>query len=447
MGSASAPGSGVPRAANAAYVMLAVLTAMNLLNYVDRYILAAVLGPVQEGLGFADDDAKAGSLSTVFFISYALFSPVVGWLGDRVTRKYLIAGGVAVWSLATFASGWAQNYHQMLLARSILGIGEASYAILAPTLISDLFSRSRRNKALTIFYVAIPVGAAVGYGLGGWLFTLNGDDWRPGFQVVGLPGLFIAFAALFLPEPRRGATELADEGGEAPHAALPLSVGVYLTLARNRSYVLNTLGMAMMTFALGGLQFWAPKYLSLGQGDLPLKEVNFLLGMVVVLSGLIGTLLGGWLADRLAPRLPGAYFLVSGVGMLLSAPLILTALLSVQPVIIFGSIGIGLTLAVFNFGPTNTINVNVIPPRIRAAGIAVNLFLLHLLGDIPSPYVMGAVSDWTQTAGIAATRKEGLFLGVALTVPALLLSGLFFCLGARFLKGDQETVLREMRSV
>jgi MFS family permease len=446
MGSASAPTARAPRPVNAAYAVLAVLTAMNLLNYVDRYILAAVLGPVQEGLGFADDDAKAGSLSTAFFLSYALFSPVVGWLGDRVTRKYLIAGGVGVWSLATFASGWAQSYHQMLLARSILGVGEASYAILAPTLISDLFSRSRRNAALTIFYVAIPVGAALGYGLGGWLYKLSGGDWRPAFRIVGLPGLVVAFCALFLPEPKRGATELAEEGGGAGHGALPLSLGVYLALARNRSYVLNTLGMAMMTFALGGLQFWAPKYLSTGEGDLPLTEVNFYLGLVVVLSGLGGTLLGGWLADRLAPRLPGAYFLVSGAGMLLSAPFILTALLSRVPVVIFGGIGLGLTLAAFNFGPTNTINVNVVPPRIRAAGVAVNLFLIHFLGDIPSPYVMGAVSDWSQAAGVAATRKEGLFLGVALTLPALVLSGLLFCLGARYLRGDQEAVLREMRS-
>src|SRR5262249_11635719 len=150
----------------------------------------------------------------------------------------------------------------------------------------------------------------------------------------------------------------------------PLSAGVYLSLARNRSYVLNTLGMAMMTFALGGLQFWAPKYLSSGPGDPSLKDVNLYLGIAVVLGGLVGTALGGWLANRLARRLPGAYFVVSGSGMLASAPFILVALLSRSPVVIFVSIGLGLTLAAFQFGPTNTINVNVVPPRIRAAGVA-----------------------------------------------------------------------------
>jgi len=445
MGSASPARPGGPSFLSSGYTVLAVLTAMNLLNYVDRYILAAVLKPVQEGLGFPDDDAKAGSLTSIFFVSYVLFSPVVGWLGDRVTRKYLVAAGVAVWSLATFLSGWAQNYGQMLLARSVLGVGEACYAILAPTLIGDLFTRSRRNMALTIFYIATPVGAALGYGLGGWLYTLHDNDWRPAFRVVGLPGLIVAFAALLLPEPRRGATELAEDGEGAAHAAaLPLSAKVYWSLASNRSFVLNTLGMAMMTFALGGLQSWAPTYLSAGEGSLPLDKVNSYLGVAVLLSALIGTPLGGWLADRILRRWhwSGAYFLVSGFGMLASAPIIFVALASRNPILVFGGIGLGLTLAVFNFGPTNAINVNVVPPQIRAAGIAVNLFLIHLLGDIPSPSIIGAVSNWMRDPD---NPRVGLFWGLSLTVPVLLLSGLLFCLGARYLKADQDAVVRAMR--
>jgi MFS family permease len=433
-----------PAPRSTAYVVLATLTAMNLLNYIDRFILAAVIEPVQQDLGIANDDARAGSLSTAFFLSYVLFSPLVGWLGDRMARKYLIAFGVGLWSLATFASGWAQTYEQMLLARSVLGVGEASYAVLAPTLIGDLFVPSRRNRVLTIFYLAIPFGAALGYALGGGLHAWLG--WQAGFRVVGGPGLVLALVALALPEPPRGAAELAEAGGEgAPHA-LPLSPRVYWSLARNRSYVFNTLGMAMMTFSLGGLQFWAPKYLSIGEGDLSLPKATFWLSVVVFFSSIIGMPVGSWLADRLTPRRTGAYFLVSGVGMFASVPFIAAALTSRAPVSVFGGIFLSLTFAMFQFGPTNTINVNVVPPRIRAAGIAVNLFLIHFLGDIPSPSMMGAVSDWTRRAGIAANQKDGLFWGVALMVPALLLSGLFFCLGARYLKGDQDAVLREMRS-
>jgi MFS family permease len=433
-----------PRPLNAAYAVLAVLTAMNLLNYVDRYILAAVIGPVQEGLGFAGDDAKAGSLSTAFFLSYVLFSPVVGWLGDRVARRYLIALGVGVWSLATFGSGLAKSYEQMLIARSVLGVGEASYAVLAPTLIGDLFARSHRNRALTIFYLAIPLGAALGYGLGGALHAWLG--WQSAFRVVGLPGLALALAALALPEPPRGATELAEEGGGAPaHAARALSAGAYWALARNRSYLLNTLGMAMMTFALGGLQFWAPRYLSAGPGDLALADVTFWLSVVLIVSSLVGMPVGSWLADRLARRRPGAYFLVSAAGMFASAPFIVGALLSRNPYVIFGGICVGLAFATFQFGPTNTILVNAVSPRVRAAGFALNILLIHLLGDIPSPTVMGAVSDWTRHSGLARDAKEGLFWGLALTMPALVLSGVLFWLGARYLKADQEAVVSEMR--
>jgi len=431
-------------AAQTAYAVLAVLTAMNLLNYVDRYILAAVLGPVQEALGIAGNNAKAGLLSTAFVLSYVLFSPVVGWLGDRVPRKYLIALGVGVWSLATFGSGLAKTYEQMMIARSVLGVGEASYAVLAPTLIGDLFARSRRNRVLTIFYLAIPLGAALGYGLGGALHAWLG--WQAAFRIVGLPGLALALAALALPEPPRGATELAEEGGGAPAHALPLSAAAYWALARNRSYVLNTLGMAMMTFALGGLQFWAPRYLSAGPDDMDLTDVTFWLSVVLIISSLVGMPVGSWLADWLARRRPGGYFLVSSAGMFASAPFIVGALLSRDPYVIFGGICVGLTFATFQFGPTNTILVNAVSPRVRAAGFAVNIFLIHLLGDIPSPYVMGAVSDWTRNSGLAPGAKEGLFWGLALTLPALALSGLFFAWGARYLKADQDAVVREVRA-
>jgi MFS family permease len=424
-----------------ATLILAVLTAMNLLNYVDRYILASVLKPVQASLGIEAQDGNAGLLGSIFLVSYCVFSPLVGWFGDRFSRKYLIAGGVAVWSLATLMCGWARSYEEMLFWRATLGVGEAAYAVLAPGIIGDLFARDRRNRALTLFYLAIPIGAALGYSLGGGINTATGD-WRWSFRVVGFPGLLFALLALFLPEPRRGATELHGETG-APANPSPPTAADYFGLGRNRSYVLNTLGMAMMSFALGGLQFWAPKYLAEGDGAMPLDTVTYWLGIVVAGSSIVGFALGGFLAERLSRRFAGAYFLVSGFGMIVAAPFILLALMSrAYPVVYFG-IFAGLTFGVFNFGPSNTILVNVTPPRIRAAGVAVNMFLIHVLGDIPSQTLMGGVSDWTQRAG--ASPKDGLFWGLMLTIPSLLLSGLFFCLGTRFLKADQEAVLQGLR--
>jgi MFS family permease len=462
-----------PKPSAAAYWVLAALFAMNLLNYVDRFILAAVIPPVQRSLGFEQSDAKAGFLSTIFFVSYAVFSPAMGWLGDRVTRKYLLAVGVGVWSLATFGSGLAESYGGMLLARSVLGIGEATYATLAPTLIADLFPRERRNRALAIFYVAIPVGAALGYILGGLIaehhehllllprleaaleqltgrqFEEASRGWRMAFFVVGLPGLAVALAALLIPEPRRGATEDVDEADLLRYESLPMSGRIYRTLLGNRSYVFNSLAMAMFTFALGGLQWWTPAYLHSGAKGMDLAAANLGLGVVVVISGLVSTPLGAWLADRLAVRRKGAYFLLSGWTMLAAVPFVLAALLvalpGAQPLVVFGLILAGLLLAFLNYGPSNAIIVNVTTPRIRAAAFAVNIFVIHFLGDIPSPYIMGAISDWTRAVGFADDARHGLFWGLSITLPAMALSGFFFLLGTCHLEADQEAVLQELR--
>jgi MFS family permease len=451
-----------------AYWVLAALFAMNLLNYIDRFILAAVVKHVQTSLGI--DDAKGGFLGSIFFLSYAVFSPVMGWFGDRLTRKYLLAAGVAVWSVATFASGLVETYPQMLLARSVLGVGEASYAILAPTLIADLFPRQQRNRALAVFYVAIPVGAALGYLLGGQIYAhhdqlailpfiertleaVTGQQfdaasrgWRMAFFVVGLPGLLVALAALALPEPRRGATEGVDEAHLAAYEALPLEWATYAVLFRNRSYLYNLLGMAMVTFALGGLQFWAPKFLSEPIGAMDQEQANLGLGLAVVVAGLVGTPLGAWLADRLALRYRGAYFLMSGTTLLIAVPFILAALLGglydKGAVVIFGNILVGLTLALLNYGPSNAITINVTAPKMRAAAFAVNTFGIHILGDIPSPWLMGQVSDWARAYTDA---KYGLFLGLAITLPALILSGTFYLLGTGHLERDQEAMLQELR--
>jgi MFS transporter, Spinster family, sphingosine-1-phosphate transporter len=416
-----------------AYWSLAALFGMNLLNYIDRFILAAVLEKVRSPTELDFDYQKAGLLSTVFFVSYAFFSPIMGWLGDRMTRRYLLAVGVGIWSIATFGSAWADSYWHLMLARSVLGIGEATYATLAPTLIGDLFPRKQRNRALSLFYVAIPLGAALGYSMGGFIEAHFG--WRMAFQVVGWPGLFVAVAALFLPEPKRGASE-HEEGSAVVHSeALPLTSKTYLQLFHNRSYVYNLLAMAMGTFALGGLQWWTPSFLETNRG-IARDVANYWLGVTIVISGLVGTLAGGWLGDWFTPRMRGAYFWVSGVGMFVSAPFIFLALRSGQPVVIYGSILIGLTLAFLNYGPSNSIIVNVSMPNIRAAAFAVNTFAIHLLGDIPSPFAMGAISQAT----------GDLFWGMLITIPALALSGLFFCLGGPHLEADQDAVTQAVRS-
>ena len=417
----------------AAYWALGALFAMNLLNYIDRNILAAVIDPVQADLGVKDQDALAGLLSTAFFVSYSLISPLMGWMGDRLTRKYLLAAGVGVWSLATFGSGFADSFGHMLLARSLMGIGEATYAVIAPTLIADFFPREHRSRALAVFYVAIPVGSALGYVIGGQVEHFL--DWRWAFYMVGLPGLVVAFAALGIREPHRGASEDVDEEHRLQHESLPVSWETYTALAKNRSYVYNTLGLALMTFVLGGMAYWTPLFLSEVRG-MARKDANTYLGVVLVFSGLVGTALGGWLGDWLARRIRGAYFWLAGLAMPGSVPFIALALVATEPLAIFSSMAIGLTLVFLNTGPSNAIIINVTMPRIRAAAFAINIFFIHLLGDIPSPPVMGLVSDLT----------GNIFWGLAVTLPALAISGILYCMGARYLEADQEAMVEHLRT-
>ncbi len=418
---------------SAAYFALAALFAMNLLNYIDRNILAAVIEPVQKDLGIANSDDLAGLLATVFFLSYSLFSPVMGWLGDRVTRKYLLAIGVGVWSVATFASGMVGTFGQMMVARSVLGIGEAAYATIAPTLIADFFPREQRNRALAFFYLAIPVGSALGFIIGGQVEAHWG--WQQAFFVVGYPGLAVAFLALAIREPRRGASEEMDEAERLRHEALPTSWSAYTALARNRSFVFNTLGMAMMTFTVGGLAFWTPKFLSTVR-EMERKDASFWLGVSIVVSGLVGTVVGSWAADKLARKLRGAYFWIGAVSMWGAVPFICLALVAEWPIMIFSCMTVGLTLIFLNTGPSNTIIVNVSEPRIRAAAFAINILFIHLLGDIPSPYVMGGVTRATSS----------MLWGMALTIPAMLASGLFYRLGAKHYESDQQAVLDSLHS-
>lgn len=416
-----------------AYFALAALFTMNLLNYIDRNILAAVIEPVQKDLGIADADDLAGLLATIFFASYSLFSPVTGWLGDRMTRKYLLAVGVGVWSVATFASGMVTTFWQMVLARSVLGIGEATYATIAPALIADFFPREKRNRALAVFYLAIPVGSALGFVIGGFVEAHWG--WQQAFFVVGYPGLAVAFLALVIREPQRGASEAIDEAERVRHEALPTSWGAYAALGRNPSFVLNTLGMAMMTFTVGGLAFWTPKFLSTVRG-MARQDASFWLGVAIVVSGLVGTAVGSIAADKLARKVRGAYFWIGGISMWGAVPFVCAALVAKQPVIIFLCMTLGLTLIFLNTGPSNTIIVNVTMPKIRAAAFAVNILFIHLLGDIPSPYVMGGVTR----------MSTSMFWGMAVTIPAMLASGLFYSLGAKHYERDQQAVLDQLHA-
>src|SRR5512140_3776836 len=260
---------------------LGLLLAVNLLNYIDRQVLFAVFPLIKIDLRLSG--TALGFLGSAFMFSYLLFAPLFGWLGDQWSRTRLASGGLVVWSLATALAGFAPGYRTLLAARATVGIGEASFGTVSPGLIADFFPKERRGRILAWFYVAIPVGSALGYLLGGVLGQRYG--WHAAFLLVGVPGLLLAIPIALLRTPPRG-------GDDAPTHAPDGTVSAgYGALFRNRSFVCNTLAMAAMTFAIGGLAQWIPSFLNRVHA-LDVARANTLFGATTVAAGILGTLAG-----------------------------------------------------------------------------------------------------------------------------------------------------------
>lgn len=368
----SLPGSGFA---------LAVLFSMNLLNYVDRFLPSAVKDLFKEDLNLSD--AQTSYPLSAFIVVYMLTSPIFGALADRWSRKALIAFGVALWSLATAAAALATGFWSFLLARALVGVGEAAYATLAPVVLSDFHPPQRRNRILTIFYVAIPVGSAIGFKLGGFLGPHFG--WRSAFLMVGLPGLVAAGLALLIRDPGRGTFD--REVAEAPRWAQALPI-----LVRNREYVYAVAGYAAVTFASGALADWFPTFLARHRG-FALADADGLVGVMLVAGGLGGNVAGGLLADWLRTRMRRAYLGLSWTSMALSAACA-TVALGVRE---RAAISIFMFLAIFFMwfynGPVNTLIANAVPAALRARAFALSIFAIHVLGDAASPSIVGKVSD------------------------------------------------------
>ena len=365
-------------------VILALFTGLNLLNYLDRFVLAAVIDPMQKELGVSN--AWAGALAPVFIVGYFLTSPIFGWAADRGSRKGLIAIGVLVWSVGTFGTGLAHTLPMLLLMRVIVGVGEASYATIAPTIIDDLAPPAQKSRWLAIFYVATPLGSALGYLCGGELESLWG--WRSAFLVCGGPGVILAILCLFIEEPeRKKLSEKANLIDDLKH------------LVRAPSYVHAVLGYAAYTFAVGGFAFWAPTFLIRTFG-LSLRISNLRFGVVTVLGGIAGTALGGWVSDHMAAKRGGgdkavvrAGLWVCAVGSLVGAPLAVACFLAPSATMFFVFAFLCEVALFLNSSPINAVILRAVPEERRAGAMALSIMTIHLLGDLWSPPMVGKLID------------------------------------------------------
>ena len=372
---------------------LAILTGVNLLNYLDRYVVSALL-PDFKRAPMHLNDFELGTLMSGFLIVYMLAAPVFGRLGDSRSRPRPIAIGVFIWSLATGLSGLARSYAQLLAARAVVGIGEAAYATIAPSMLADFFVRRTRGRAFAVFNMAIPVGAALGYIVGGHMRDRFG--WHAAFYVAGIPGVLLALWVLRVPDPPRGAKEsadgVADSNPEATHGPQPGSWAVYRTLLRIRPYVITVLGYAAYTFAVGGLAFWMPTFLEEVR-HIPAVKASEGFGEIVVLTGFVGTFVGGWLGDYWLRYSRQAYLQMSGWVTVLALPAIYLALTAASPAVFYPSLIAAELLLFMSTGPINTVIVNLVSPEQRASAVALSIFAIHLLGDVLSPSIIGALAD------------------------------------------------------
>ena len=360
------------------WTALGLLTALNLLNYIDRSVLFAVQPLVQAD--FHLTNTQVGYLTTAFIGFYMVAAPFTGPLADRYSRKAIIIVGAIFWSALTLLTAVTHTYTELLIRHTLVGVGEATFVTIAPTFVADLFPEAQRGRIFGIFYLAIPVGTAAGYLLGGKLGPEHG--WRFPFYIAAFPGFLLAMALLFIPEPERGRFDSLRETPER---------GTLFGLAKNPAFWTVTLGMAAGTFSLGGIQVWMPTFLSRARGY-SLEDANLMFGAIVVVDGILASLIGGWLGDLLLPRMRSSYYFVSAISMGLGVPVMIVALFF-RGRIMLPAIAVAAFLLLVNTSPLNTALVNSVGAHIRATAIAVNIFIFHLLGDVPSPTLMGYVAD------------------------------------------------------
>jgi MFS family permease len=401
---------------------LALLLAINLFNYIDRQVLAAVEPEIRAAFFPVDDlnaMTKTGALGSAFLITYMLSAPVLGFLADRFSRWVIIGTAVILWSLATGASGLAATFAILFATRICVGIGEGGYGPAAPTILSDLFPIENRGRIMAIFCAAIPVGSALGYVIGGAVSVHWG--WRWAFYLVAPPGILLGLLCFWQRDPRVPSHHLVQK---SPRRGLK----DYFNLFRTRSYLINCIAQTLMTFAAGGLGYWISAYLDFRNQSPVAGRTIF--GLITVVAGLSSTITGGIIADKLRPRFAGSYFLVSGIGMLVAAPVFVISLY-----IPFPMAWVMMFLAIFflflNTGPSNTALANVSMPAVRATAFAVNILIIHCLGDVQANWMLGYIGGHTNIR-VAFVFVSGIIFA----------SGIAWLLGVKYLSADTERVER-----
>jgi MFS family permease len=401
------------------------MVAINFLNYMDRYVGAALVSPIQKE--FHITDAQVGLLATAFLLVYAIAALPFGFWGDRGIRHTIIGVGVTIWSLATLISGFAASYIQLFLSRAVVGIGEASYYPAGTSLVSDYFAQEQRGRVMSIWGAGSVFGIAAAYAGGGYVADHFG--WRTAFFIAATPGLLLAFLAFTMREPLRGSMERV---GPALRRTTDASLRTFINLMRIPTLRAAILAQSVLYFVLASNAFWLPTVLH-RRFEMSVTSAGLLSGGVLVAGGLIGTLLGGWLADRRLKAHPAAHLEVGIAGFLIGAVFITIALiapLNIGPVPVFIPAFLITVIALYlHSGPFTAVSQNVVSPALRASCVTMLLFVSHVFGDSHSTFDVGWISD----------HVHNLQLALLITSPTLLVvAAIIAWTGLRTVKPDIE---------
>ncbi|XP_068605499.1 protein spinster homolog 1 [Brachionichthys hirsutus] len=442
------PGSGVSRVRAAATV--AILCYVNLLNYMDRFTVAGVLPRIQDYFGI--NDGKSGLLQTVFICSYMFLAPVFGYLGDRYNRKFIMSAGILFWAMVTLGSSFTPQGHfwLLLLTRGLVGVGEASYSTIAPTVIADLYVKEKRTNMLSIFYFAIPVGSGLGYIVGSQVETATGD-WHWALRVTpGFGLLAVALLLLVVKEPKRGTVEARP----GHHLRRTSWLTDLRALSQNHSFVLSTFGFTAVAFVTGSLALWAPTFLSraavfagvkgpcdegnTSEGNCAASE-SLVFGVITCITGVLGVASGVLISRKLRTRTPRADPLVCAAGLLLSAPFLYLAVVFAQTstAATYVFIFLGETFLSMNWAIVADILLYVVVPTRRATAEALQIVISHLLGDAGSPYLIGVLSDSLRKRESFLWRFRSLQFSLLLCAFVSVVGGAFFLATSVYIERDR----------
>lgn len=353
-----------------------ILFLLNLFNYIDRQVLYSVFPLLQDDLHLTD--GQLGLLASVFMGVYMCYAPLMGYLADRLKRPLLVSVSAVLWSTATLVCGAARNFTTLLFARGLTGVGEGGFTTIAQPFLAEKYPKEKHAFLLAAFGLALPLGSALGYVLGGWIGQTWG--WRLAFMAVSIPGMLVGLLSYFLPD------ETRERQKKYP------SLSSYKELFKNRPFLSVCLAQAMITFIMGGYSSWMPTYF-VRYLNIDVARAGTWFGVLVIVCGAIGTFAGGKLAQHWHTKNKNAYYRImlwSLVGTILPAIYGLSAKSLTGALLSFGAVIILLFL------PTGAIAaalVETTPAAIRAMAFAVNIFIIHLLGDMLSPSVIGHLSD------------------------------------------------------